>query len=106
MSLPPRRYKPQHRTRALEMVVFLVVSAIGVYALGTGLAGLVEPGRGFELPWLAVAAVAIWILFAQMSRVQDAWPRREKAERRPAQPIQRSEDGDKVPPTGERGGVS
>ncbi|MDQ6901093.1 MAG: hypothetical protein M3072_16625 [Candidatus Dormibacteraeota bacterium] len=106
MSLPPRRHEPQRRTRALEMMVFLVASAIGVYALGTGLTGLVEPGRGFDLPWLAVASIAIWILFAQMGRVQDAWPRREKAEARLAQPSQRGEDRDKVSQPDEGGGTS
>jgi hypothetical protein len=62
--------------RGLEMLLFLVVSAVGIYGLGQGLPGLFEPGQGIHLIWLAVTGVAFMILFAQMGRVKDTWPRR------------------------------
>ena len=68
------------------MVILMVVSVIGIYALGQGLSGLVEPGKGVNLLWLAVSAVAIWILAAQMGRVHDAWPRRDDSDGRLAGP--------------------
>lgn len=65
------------------MVVFLAVSAAGVYALGNGLRAVFQPDRGIDLAWLAVAVAAIWILFSQMGRVHDSWPRRPSAGRHP-----------------------
>ena len=62
--------------RGLEMLLFLVVSAIGIYSLGQGLTGLFEVGQGIHLIWLAVTGIAFMILFAQMGRVKDTWPRR------------------------------
>jgi hypothetical protein len=62
--------------RGLEMLLFLVVSAVGIYSLGQGLTGLFEIGQGIHLIWLAVTGVAFMILFAQMGRVKDTWPRR------------------------------
>ncbi len=62
--------------RGLEMLLFLVVSAIGIYGLGQGLTGLFELGQGIHLIWLAVTGIAFMILFAQMGRVKDTWPRR------------------------------
>ena len=62
--------------RGLEMLLFLVVSAIGIYGLGQGLTGLFELGQGIHLIWFAVTGVAFMILFAQMGRVKDTWPRR------------------------------
>ena len=62
--------------RGLEMLLFLVASAVGIYGLGQALPGLFEPGQGIHLIWLAVTAVALMVLFAQMGRVQDSWPRR------------------------------
>jgi hypothetical protein len=62
--------------RGLEMLLFLVASAVGIYGLGQGLPGLFEPGQGIHLIWLAVTGVAFMILFAQMGRVKDTWPRR------------------------------
>jgi hypothetical protein len=59
-----------------EMLLFLVASAVGIYCLGQGLPGLFEPGQGIHLIWLAVTGVAFMILFAQMGRVKDTWPRR------------------------------
>ncbi len=70
----------QQRRRRGEMLVFLVVSALGIFALGNGLNGSFEPGSGSNVAWLAVAAAAILILFRQMGRVHDAWPRRGEAE--------------------------
>ena len=62
--------------RAVEMLIFLVASAIGIYGLGQGLSGLFEAGQGIHLIWLAVTGVAFLVLFAQMGRVKDTWPRR------------------------------
>ncbi len=62
--------------RGAEMLLFLVASAVGIYGLGQALPGLFEPGRGIHLIWLAVTGVAFMVLFAQMGRVKDTWPRR------------------------------
>ena len=62
--------------RAAEMLIFLVASAIGIYGLGQGLSGLFEAGQGIHLIWLAVTGVAFLVLFAQMGRIKDTWPRR------------------------------
>ncbi len=62
--------------RGLEMLLFLVVSAVGIYGLGQGLKGLFELDQGINLIWLAVTSIAFMILFAQMGRVKDTWPRR------------------------------
>jgi hypothetical protein len=76
----PQRESQQARStnnrRGLEMLLFLVASAVGIYGLGQALPGLFEPGQGIHLIWLAVTAVALIVLFAQMGRVQDSWPRR------------------------------
>ena len=64
------------RARLIEMVVFIGASALGIYALGRSLNGLFEPGKGTDVLWILVLAGTIWVLFAQMGRVQDAWPRR------------------------------
>ncbi|HET8851213.1 MAG TPA: hypothetical protein VFN02_01695 [Ktedonobacteraceae bacterium] len=71
--------KTQRRAGA-EFLLFLIASAVGVYSLGQGLSGLFEPGQGINLLWLAVTGVAMIILFAQMGRVQDSWPRRRSGE--------------------------
>jgi hypothetical protein len=68
--------KSDNNRRGLEMLLFLVVSAVGIYGLGQGLPGLFEPGQGIHLIWLAVTGIAFMILFAQMGRVKDTWPRR------------------------------
>jgi hypothetical protein len=73
------------------MLVFLVVSAIGIYALGIGLAGLFEPGKAIDLLWLAVSLASLMILFAQMGRVQDSWPRHP--DRKAAQAIMSANNG-------------
>lgn len=62
--------------RGMEMILFLAASAVGIYGLGQALPGLFEPGQGIHLIWLAVTGIALMILFAQMGRVQDTWPRR------------------------------
>ena len=66
------------RGRALEILIFAATSALGIYALGRGLDGTFERGVGVNLLWLAVVAACVWILFAQMGRVHDAWPRRSR----------------------------
>jgi hypothetical protein len=76
--------------QVIEMLLFLGVSALGIYALGSGLSGLFEPGRGIQLAWLAVLAVTLWVLFSQMGRVHDAWPRR-RPETQAAEPGTRHE---------------
>ena len=62
--------------RGLETAVFLVASAVGIYGLGRGLTGFYERGQQISLLWLAVTGIAFFVLFAQMGRVHDAWPRR------------------------------
>lgn len=75
-----QRQAPERANRhhGAEMLLFLVVSVIGIYGLGQGLGGLFEPGQGINLLWLAVAGGALLILCAQMGRVQDTWPRRQQ----------------------------
>ena len=65
------------------MLLFLAASALGIYALGNGLSGLFEPGRGIDLGWLAVAGVSVLTLFSQMGRVHDTWPHRDERQGRP-----------------------
>ena len=72
MNTPQR----ENRHRGTEFMLFLVASVIGIYGLGRGLTGMFEPGQGISLPWLAVTCVALVILFAQMGRVHDTWPRK------------------------------
>ena len=72
--------------QGMELLLFLVVSVIGIYALGNGLTGLFEPGKGINLLWLAVAVAAMMILFAQMGRVHDSWPSRRKTQQQQVQP--------------------
>jgi len=66
--------------RSMEMILFLVASVIGIYGLGQGLQGLFEPGQGINFIWLAVTGVAMFVLFAQMGRVHDTWPRLRSGE--------------------------
>ncbi len=68
--------KSANNQRGAEMLLFLVASAVGIYGLGQGLPGLFELGQGIHLIWLAVTGVALMVLFAQMGRVKDTWPRR------------------------------
>src|SRR5690349_5195293 len=68
-----------------EMLLFLVASAVGIYGLGQGLQGLFESGQGIHLIWLAVTGIAFMILFAQMGRVKDTWPRRRDSNAKHAQ---------------------
>jgi hypothetical protein len=80
------RAKRANNRQGMEMLLFLVVSALGIYALGNGLTGLFEPGKGINLLWLAVAVAAMMILFAQMGRVHDTWPSRRKTQHQQVQP--------------------
>ena len=70
--------QPQRESqrRGIELLLFAIASVIGIYGLGRGLTGMFEPGQGISLPWLAVTGVAFVILFAQMGRVHDTWPRK------------------------------
>jgi|GEM_PF-3533721 hypothetical protein len=86
-----RGRKRVNNRQGMEMLLFLVASAISIYALGKGLTGLFEPGKGVDLLWLAVAVAAMKILFAQMGRVHDTWPRRHDSyEQRIQQAVQPS----------------
>lgn len=68
-----------NRRPGAEFLLFIIVSVVGVYSLGQGLGGVFEPGQGINLLWLVVTGVAMMILFAQMGRVHDTWPRRRDA---------------------------
>ena len=72
-----------NKQRGMEMILFLVASAIGIYGLGQGLQGLFVPGQGINFIWLAVTGVAMFVLFAQMGRVHDTWPSRLSGEEQP-----------------------
>jgi hypothetical protein len=80
-SAEPQRVK---KLRAVEFVLFLAVSAVGIYAMGQGLKGLFEPGQGISILWLAVMGVAMMVLFAQMGRVHDTWPKWEERQQEQA----------------------
>ena len=75
--------KRDSQRRGTEFVLFLVASVIGIYGLGRGLTGMFEPGQGISLPWLAVTGVAFVVLFAQMGRVHDTWPRKPEKQDQP-----------------------
>jgi len=65
-----------------ELLLFLGASGIGIFAFGRGLAGFF--GQPHADPWwLPVGFAALWVLARQMSRIQDRWPRRKPARRRP-----------------------
>ena len=81
------------------MLLFLVVSVIGIYALGNGLAGLFEPGKGIDLLWLAIAVAAMMILFTQMGRVHDTWPSRSARQEQQVLPTMQEEPAQ--PPVGQ-----
>ena len=96
MNQPQR----ERQRRGIELMLFVIASVIGMYGLGRGLTGMFEPGQGISLPWLAVTGVAFIVLFAQMGRVHDTWPRKPKkqsqsqmnellAQQPPAQPEER-----------------
>jgi hypothetical protein len=70
------RRKPTKTQRGLELAVFVLASAIGIYGIGKGLAGFYERGQEISLLWLAVTGIAFFVLFAQMGRVHDTWPHR------------------------------
>ena len=65
-----------YRHRRLEMLIFAAVSVVGIFALGEGLRGLFRPDAGIALAWLGIAGGSLWLLYAQMCRVKETWPRR------------------------------
>ena len=70
------------RRGVAELLLFLGASGIGIFAFGRGLAGFF--GQQHADPWwLPVGFAALWVLARQMSRIQDRWPRRKPARRRP-----------------------
>ena len=71
-----RATKPMTAQRALEAIIFLLASAVGIYGIGKGMEGFYLRGHQISLLWLAVTAFAFFVLFAQMGRVHDAWPHR------------------------------
>ncbi len=71
----------------VEFVVFLVVSSIGIYALGTGFTVLSATGEEANLSWFAVVALAVAILVAQMRRVYEHWPHRTDGRQQHVQQI-------------------
>ena len=77
--------QPQRESwrKGREWILFVIASVIGIYGLGRGLTGMFEPGQGISLPWLAVAGVAFIVLFAQMGRVHDTWPRKPEKQNQP-----------------------
>ncbi|HEV2238177.1 MAG TPA: hypothetical protein VGR57_16065 [Ktedonobacterales bacterium] len=62
--------------RALEAIIFMLASAVGIYGIGKGMEGFYLQGHQNNLLWLAVTAFAFFVLFAQMGRVHDTWPHR------------------------------
>jgi hypothetical protein len=72
---------PIRRRYGLEMLLFLVACAVGIYGLGQGLTGLMTTGQAINLGWLAVAGLAFYVLSAQMARVHDSWLHRPKEAR-------------------------
>lgn len=81
-----RKQAPTVERRGVEMLVFLVVSLIGIYALGNGLTGLFEPGQGVNFLWLTVSLGAILLLTSQMGRVHESWPRHRDSKSQQTQP--------------------
>jgi len=79
MNQPSR----ESQRRGIELMLFVIASLIGIYGLGRGLTGMFEPGQGISLPWLAVTGVAFIVLFAQMGRVHDSWPRKPEKQSQP-----------------------
>lgn len=72
---------PVRSRRGVEMVVFIVVSIVGTWALGTGTRGLLESGHLGDLVWFAVLGGALFVIFGQMGRVHDTWPHSGKPSR-------------------------
>lgn len=72
-ATPSAHIAPTVFQRALETLLFIAASVVGVYGIGQGLAGVYQPGQPINLAWLAVTGIAVFVLFAQMGRVQDTW---------------------------------
>ncbi len=53
---------------ALELGLFFVFAGVGVYGFGRAFRG--------DTAWLALSAVAAYVIAKQMARVQDGWPKR------------------------------
>ncbi len=79
MNQPQR----ESRRKGIEFLLFVIASVIGIYGLGRGLTGMFEPGQGISLPWLGVTCVAFIVLFAQMGRVHNTWPRKSEKQSQP-----------------------
>lgn len=97
-----RTFPPDNARRGMEMLGFLIISALGIFALGNGLTGLFEVGKSINLLWLAVSVGAMMILGAQMGRVKDTWPRRRVAQTAHALPTIDQETAPSPPPIEER----
>jgi len=86
-----KKAKSVNNRQGKEMLLFLVFSVVGIYALGNGLTGLFEPGKGIDLLWLAVAVGVMMALFSQMGRVHDTWPRRRDSREQQVEPLSQEE---------------
>lgn len=89
-----QEFPQDNARRGVEMLGFLVVSALGIFALGNGLTGLFEAGKSINLLWLAVSLAAMMILWSQMRRVKDTWPRRRAT---PTAHVQHTIDAETAP---------
>ena len=77
MTTQHQRPEPSLGRRRVEMAVFVAASIVGVYAFGNAFHDLSASAVAVSLGWFALAGVAVLVLVGQMSRVHDAWPRRE-----------------------------
>jgi hypothetical protein len=77
-SSDDRTATPPRKRRGVEMVILLLVSILGTFALGMGTQGVFEAGHLSDLLWFAVLGGALFVIFAQMGRVHDTWPRNGK----------------------------
>jgi hypothetical protein len=87
-----RPTQPMTAQRALEAAIFLLASAVGIYGIGKGMEGFYLQGHQINLLWLAVTALAFFVLFAQMGRVHDTWPHRPSKTQAEATPAARHDE--------------